>query len=432
MGRRNLSRVSSHRPPQPLNDDLYKYKCGSQGKLTAPKHIRLPKIVEDSALMFEIVMFVFTYAATFFQFLNLYRSVWWLPHSHTSYTMNFYLINPYLVGFISTVLGCRLLYRLIWFFTSKICPTFMKNTVQKCIRVLLLIATMSVLLYCTYQIMQSHPIVSIFYLCYPISVYFILFGVTVQPLFDIIPHPTVSCDEEWPPPEGKTMHICSTSPQVIRDEVEYFKTDFNNRMKQVLFSSVMNAYYAGFVPCCFVQNFLYYDVNWATQHLTFTWLSCFIMYFIHLYPIRYYDTLHRAALHLGKWTKVESRMCHIPSHTWTDSTLWPQGALVRHSKELFKAEGITNAAEPGNISHTRFFLLFNDPTTLLYTQVALQFCIVMLQVGILLQASEWYHILSLMTLLFINYYPLFRLGRDFLVSWKMYRAEAAIQAKANS
>nr|XP_018908197.1 PREDICTED: transmembrane protein 39A-A-like [Bemisia tabaci] len=102
MGRRNLSRVSSHRPPQPLNDDLYKYKCGSQGKLTAPKHIRLPKIVEDSALMFEIVMFVFTYAATFFQFLNLYRSVWWLPHSHTSYTM---------VRTLNYVLNFRKVYR---------------------------------------------------------------------------------------------------------------------------------------------------------------------------------------------------------------------------------------------------------------------------------------------------------------------------------
>jgi hypothetical protein len=43
------------------------------------------------------------------------------------------------------------------------------------------------------------------------------------------------------------------SPQAIREEVEVLKTDFNNRMKQILFSSVLNAYYAGFVPCCFAQ-----------------------------------------------------------------------------------------------------------------------------------------------------------------------------------
>lgn len=43
------------------------------------------------------------------------------------------------------------------------------------------------------------------------------------------------------------------SPNTIREEVDYLKTDFNIRMKQVLFSSVLNAYYAGFVPCCFAQ-----------------------------------------------------------------------------------------------------------------------------------------------------------------------------------
>jgi hypothetical protein len=52
---------------------------------------------------------------------------------------------------------------------------------------------------------------------------------------------------------GKPLHNCSMSPQEIREEVEVLKTDFNNRMKQILFSSVLNAYYAGFVPCCFAQ-----------------------------------------------------------------------------------------------------------------------------------------------------------------------------------
>jgi hypothetical protein len=51
----------------------------------------------------------------------------------------------------------------------------------------------------------------------------------------------------------KPLHNCSMSAQAIREEVEVLKTDFNNRMKQILFSSVLNAYYAGFVPCCFAQ-----------------------------------------------------------------------------------------------------------------------------------------------------------------------------------
>lgn len=49
------------------------------------------------------------------------------------------------------------------------------------------------------------------------------------------------------------VHICSLSPEAVREEVEFFKTDFNNRIKQVLFNSMLCAYYMGFVPLCFAQ-----------------------------------------------------------------------------------------------------------------------------------------------------------------------------------
>lgn len=44
---------------------------------------------------------------------------------------------------------------------------------------------------------------------------------------------------------------------------------------------------------------------------------------------------------------------------WSESTIWNQGALVKHSKELFKAEGISNAAEPGHSAHSRFYVRDN-------------------------------------------------------------------------
>ena len=47
--------------------------------------------------------------------------------------------------------------------------------------------------------------------------------------------------------------MCSMSPEAVREEVDYFKTDFNNRIKQVLFNSMLVAYYMGFVPLCFAQ-----------------------------------------------------------------------------------------------------------------------------------------------------------------------------------
>lgn len=146
-----------------------------------------------------------------------------------------------------------------------------------------------------------------------LSVYFILFGLSITPFFDIS-YTYSGKDGKAKFVIGKPVHSCSMSPQLIRQEVDSLKTDFNSRMKQVLFSSVLNAYYAGFVPCCFAQPSLFYDAYWATQHMALVWLGCFTMHSAYCYPTEYCDTLHRAALHLGRWVRVHWRSQHIPTH----------------------------------------------------------------------------------------------------------------------
>jgi len=56
------------------------------------------------------------------------------------------------------------------------------------------------------------------------------------------------------------VHVCTMSPEAIRDEVETLKTDFNCRVTQILFDSMLCAYYMGCVPLCFAQvvaSFMY-------------------------------------------------------------------------------------------------------------------------------------------------------------------------------
>ena len=36
--------------------------------------------------------------------------------------------------------------------------------------------------------------------------------------------------------------------------------------------------------------------------------------------------------------------------------MWHKGALVKHVRGLFKAEGVNNSAEPGNSMHNRFYV----------------------------------------------------------------------------
>jgi len=49
------------------------------------------------------------------------------------------------------------------------------------------------------------------------------------------------------------VHVCTVSPEAVRDEVETLKTDFNGRVTQILFDSMLCAYYMGCVPLCFAQ-----------------------------------------------------------------------------------------------------------------------------------------------------------------------------------
>lgn len=53
--------------------------------------------------------------------------------------------------------------------------------------------------------------------------------------------------------QAMPTHACCLSPDLIRKEVEFLKMDFNWRMKEVLVSSMLSAYYVAFVPVWFVK-----------------------------------------------------------------------------------------------------------------------------------------------------------------------------------
>lgn len=88
-----------------------------------------------------------------------------------------------------------------------------------------------------------------------------------------------------------------------------------------------------------------------------TWIGAFLPLCLHALSPSYLDTLHRCALHLGKWTKVENRNPHMPYSSWSELQIWQKGSLVKHVRGLFKAEGCNNSAEPANTTHQRFYVI---------------------------------------------------------------------------
>jgi len=96
-----------------------------------PKHITFPEVPHNSEFLNELWMFVFTILAAATQFLHLYRTVWWLPNSHTHQTMNLYLVDDFLAAFIALMLGRRVVFCILDKIIGFICPKNFVNNVKK-------------------------------------------------------------------------------------------------------------------------------------------------------------------------------------------------------------------------------------------------------------------------------------------------------------
>lgn len=52
-----------------------------------PKHIMLPEIPGDGNLYFEVILYIFGVVIMGLQYVNMYKTVWWLPHSNANYAL---------------------------------------------------------------------------------------------------------------------------------------------------------------------------------------------------------------------------------------------------------------------------------------------------------------------------------------------------------
>lgn len=221
--------------------------------------------------------------------------------------------------------------------------------------------------------------------------------------------------------QAMPTHACCLSPDLIRKEVEYLKMDFNWRMKEVLVSSMLSAYYVAFVPVWFVKSTQYVDKRWSCELFILVSVSTSVILMRHLLPPRYCDLLHKAAAHLGCWHKVDLSLCsNVLQHIWTEEYMWPQGVLVKHNKNVYKAMGHYNVAVPSDVSHYRFYFFFNKPLRILNILIILEGAMIFYQLYSLICSEKWHQTISLALILFSNYYAFFKLLRDRIVLGKAY------------
>uniref|UniRef100_A0AAV2LMQ1 Transmembrane protein 39A n=1 Tax=Knipowitschia caucasica TaxID=637954 RepID=A0AAV2LMQ1_KNICA len=420
------------------------------------RHSRIPDLPLDSSLLFEFLLFLYLLVALFVQYINIYRTVWWYPYSHpaASTSLNFHLMDYHLAIFITVMLARRLVWTIVSEVSQSIGGSLVRYVVLITARLCLLTLCGCVLCWTLVNLCRNHSVLNLLFLGYPFGVYVPLCcfhqeGAKAQ-------SPSADCDfsdehpqselaetpffrprdflfllrenlrEQFSSPPLMPTHKCpppmhSHTPDMIRAEVEELKSDFNRRIKEVLFNSLFSAYYVAFLPLCFVKSTQYYDMRWSCEHLIMVWINAFVMLMSQLLPPRYCDLLHRSAAHLGRWQKLEhGSYSNAPQHMWSDSTIWPQGVLVRHSRSLYKAVGTYNVALPSDVSHSRFYFLFHQPLRILNLLIWIESTVVLYQLYSLLRSERWNHTLSLGLILFCNYYVLFKLLRDRIVLGKAY------------
>ncbi|KAA8595864.1 hypothetical protein FQN60_011155, partial [Etheostoma spectabile] len=410
------------------------------------RHSRIPELPLDSSLLFEFLLFLYLLVALFVQYINIYRTVWWYPYSHpaASTSLNFHLMDYHLAIFITVMLARRLVWTIVSEvntecvseqrqITAPLCGSH-RSTAQPADHVWLgaLLDTgqplfgVYVPLCCFHQEggkSQTAPADCDYPTNLPQT------DLTETPIFrprDFLFLLRENLREQFSSPPHMPTHTCpphthSHTPEMIRAEVEELKSDFNRRIKEVLFNSLFSAYYVAFLPLCFVKSTQYYDMRWSCEHLIMVWINAFVMLMSQLLPPSYCDLLHRSAAHLGRWQKLEhGSYSNAPQHVWSESTIWPQGVLVRHSRSLYKAVGTYNVALPSDVSHARFYFLFHKPLRILNLLIWIESSVVLYQLYSLLRSERWNHTLSLGLILFCNYYVLFKLLRDRIVLGKAY------------
>lgn len=89
------------------------------------------------------------------------------------------------------------------------------------------------------------------------------------------------------------------------------------------------------------------------------------------FPSKYSDILHRAALHLGYWFRLELRAgadCVISASApnWIKGALWGHNTVVKSGGELYRSFGPVTVATPGNSSHARFYVSLRHISFKLY------------------------------------------------------------------
>uniref|UniRef100_A0A0R3RU69 Gustatory receptor n=1 Tax=Elaeophora elaphi TaxID=1147741 RepID=A0A0R3RU69_9BILA len=429
---------------------------GNIARFTAQIHPIWPEMPQgQSELFFECTLFLYSVLALFLQYLNLYKTMWWLPKSYWHYSLKFHLINPYLLSCVGLLLGVRVT-KCFWRTITELAANARQNgSKAHCllwdiiewavVKTPMFTMVATSFLFSFSRVYFDFPFKSLLYFGHPILFFLYLFHDSVShkirfyvtklwfvlnrrslseiakitAIYRNVMHPSTLIDVD------SVVHVCSTNPLQIREEVSVLMRDFGLRIKHCFFSGLTTAYLSIFVPCVFIPQRspsglpqqMYIDILWVMELFCVVFLTSFSLYATYLLPLQYCDLLHRCAAHLGKWERLDR---------WSEhDRLYADGSIVRHQGQFYKAVTINGtlgvAAEPGDSDHSRFYRIGGDPITLISAMAIFQVILIAIQFWMLILTTDWQHIVTLVLLIFANYLLLAKTFKDRVIIGRIYK-----------
>uniref|UniRef100_A0A6A7GBK5 Transmembrane protein 39A-like isoform X1 n=1 Tax=Hirondellea gigas TaxID=1518452 RepID=A0A6A7GBK5_9CRUS len=395
------------------------------------RHIPLPDIPRVSVFGFECLMCGFSLLMLGAQYLNIYRTVFWLPHSYTGYAMNLYLIDPCLVIFIAVSVSRRLLWCMLKGFLTASLHHYHWRTVLPIARGIMVLLLAALLLYCVTTGTDSLTIKSLA-LAYPLALYLFIFDLELSSFLEVIPPGLNQRDSEGTRQKANSVrlvqHSCLNNSEGIRTEADFLANHCQKRLTLAIYHSLVNVYYTTLIPCFFVPNSLHYDIKWIVIHTTFVAFTCLMWHLLYCFPARFCDIIHRSVEHLGLWVRISSRSANITNNNinitaWQSSVMYSKGTVVKHGRDTYRAEASCNAAEPGNILHIRLYLTFHEVHNIVRYCLVISLLCSLGYLAYLVTLSLWHQLLATGIALGAEYAALYVLLRDYLVLRTTYKME---------
>lgn len=429
-------------------------------------------------LFFECTLFLYSVLALFLQYLNLYKSLWWLPKSFWHYSMKLHNINPYFLSCVGLLLGLRVtkcFWSTISYIFNNICEGKSKTWRQTLsliqygvVKVPMTTMILTSFFFSFTRIIREFPTSSVIYFFFPPCLYCFLFFHEIQQrmtklwkktkevmrkeaaAFEIV-DVLLEEDAGWLELDS-VAHMCSGVASQVRQEIDVLLVDFFLRIKRCIFAGVSTAFLSILLPLQFVpyktsvglpHKILTNDV-WQMQMALIVFCTAFTHYITYLFPLNYLDFMYRSAMHLGGWEEEPQAVPTITSnvakkvpvvvHTiphpaiiWSSHAApYPEGTIVEiEGGKRFKAVPLSNklktvSAQPGNMFHHQFAKWCSNPLALINMLCISEFVLIFIQFWLLVLTLEWQHIITLVFLMFANYLLLGKLFKDRVILQRIY------------